>query len=122
MKTSEHHVLNRRDIVRVILFSIMCGFASSFAWSMHICFRSTDPYGLSPFSVDSLVTDLLIGIICGIPVAIVAIGLALLAFRYSLVTGLTDRRLLIAIVIVYAIATSYLCIIYPSRIGVCRLD
>jgi hypothetical protein len=105
-----------------MLFSVACGFVSAFAWSLHQCFHSADPYGESPFGVTFLVVDLIIAIICGTVIMVVAVGTAAVAFRYLLVRGLTDRRLLIVIVFVSAIITLYLCIANPPRLGLCRLD
>jgi hypothetical protein len=105
-----------------MLFSMACGFVSAFAWSLHQCFHSTDPYGESPFGVTFLVVDLITAIICGAVVSVVAVGTATVAFRYSLVRGLTDRRLLLVIVFVFTIITLYLCIANPPRLGLCRLD
>jgi hypothetical protein len=105
-----------------MLFSMACAFISSFIWSVHMCNRAIDSKALSPFDLTNLIVDLIFALVCGTVVALLAIGIGFVGFRYSRLTSLTDRRLLLAIAGCFAIITGYQVVSFPVESGMCRFD
>jgi ABC-type cobalamin transport system permease subunit len=87
-----------------------------------MCNRAIDSKALSPFDLTNLFVDLIIALVGGTVVAVLAIGIGFVGYRYSRLTSLTDRRILLAIAGFYAIVTGYQFVSFPVESGMCRFD